>query len=221
MATSDVRFQLSSLPEELWVKVFSFLSLDDRKNIRSSCRRLNQLSNSWSLRQTESIVFHGNLSIDAALQCFSSFEEGKLWNIKLNMVHLDDSILSFFKNTKVRSLILDNCTVAPGILKGIIQSCENLVEFSLFFRTYFNCRRVNMNNLAIVFNDFKALQEAKIICRNVTHFTFEFNILNYDNAGDYILTNKKFLNFFAVFPNIRQLYLRLSLIHISEPTRPY
>ena len=154
-------------------------------------------------------VFYGNLNTDSALEFFSSCEEGKIWNIELNTVHLmDDSILSFFKKqeVKMRSLILNNYTVAPGLLKSIIESCENLVEFSLSFSSHFKTYCAYTDKLAIVFNDFKALQESGIICQSVTNFTFQFNILEH-NDPIFTLTNKKFLDFFAVFPNVKKLDL--------------
>lgn len=128
------------------------------------------------------------------------------------MVHLmGDSILSFFmkQGPKVLSLILNNCTVAPasGLLKSILESCENLVEFSLSFFYQFHRCHVNANDLRIVFNEFKALQESGFICQSFADFTFKFTMYKaYDNTI-FIISNKKFLDFFALFLNMKKLDL--------------
>lgn len=62
--------------------------------------------------------------------------ERKIWNIKLHRMSLfGDPNLSFFrkKGSKVHSPIINDCKVAPGLLRDILTYCENLKDFHYYY----------------------------------------------------------------------------------------
>lgn len=199
-----------NLPDEVWGKVFSYLCLDDRKSIRLSCCRFYGISSNANFQKTEWMVFNGDLNADAALRYFSSCQGRNVWNLEMNLVHLtDDSILLFCQRqaAKIRSLVFHDCLIAPGLLKNIIEYCENLASFTLSFSSIYFARGDIWRQLAIIFSEFKSLHDTGIIRPSVTNFTFR--LMHRRGRPNPILTNKKFLLFFAIFPNIKKLDLAL------------
>ena len=208
--TSDAGFVLPHLPNEIWGKVFSYLPIEDHKSIRYSSHRFCRIFDSIDRKTIRQIVLYGNINTNAVIRSFSCCHIGrKVWHMELNMVHLlDDSTLSFFENqgTNIRCLILNNCKLKPGLLKRIIENCENLSKFALC-ATSSSGDPMSREELEAILDDFKALDGNRIIRRNVSDFTLKIDRQNWCTRDYHYFTNQSFLLFFSVFPNIRKLDL--------------
>lgn len=191
------RPMVPNLPEEVLSKLFSYLPLEDRKNVRLSCRRFYEACNTILIQENENFLFCGNINTEAAILSLSH-SESRLWNIQLYHVHLmNDSIFPFFEKqgANIRSLTLESCEIGPGILKGLIKSCITLrsVKFIL------GLVEVVAREQIAFFNEFKALENDGIVCPNVTDFSLQTTSLST------AMTNEIFLRFFTIFPNIIKL----------------
>lgn len=62
-ADSESGAELPNLPDEIWSKVFSYLPIDDRKNIRLSCHRLYRAASTFAAQKSEKMVFYGNSAV--------------------------------------------------------------------------------------------------------------------------------------------------------------
>lgn len=203
---AEVR-ELPTLPEEVWYKVFNYLTLDDRKSVRLLCHRFYEACNRIHFQKNEEIIFYGNINTNAAIQSFSTSKR-KVWNIKLYQVHLEDTrILEFFQKQggNINSLAFNFCELAPRIFKNIIECCSNLQEVLLIFdsatvREY--CRHL--------FDDFRVLKNSGIICDSVENFTLKVPEAT-SRLDNLYLTNGDFLCIFDVFPNINSLHLTVEI----------
>lgn len=194
------------LPEEIWTKVFTYLPLEDRKRVRLTCRRFYEACNTFLIQKYELFVFRWNINAEVAIRSLSNIPR-KLWNIKLKKVLLmDDSILTFFKKqgSHIYSLTFDECAIAPDIFSNVIEYCQTLHCLSLIYDG-----SEPTDTQERLFNGFIALQNNKIVCKSVTEFTFVLKITDFGYSC--LLTNDKFLRFFAIFPNIRRLTLQFSV----------
>lgn len=139
MSSASYAATLPNLPDDVWGKVFTYLLLEDRKNIRLTCYHFYELSRSVNLLKPEKMVFYGNYGMDMSIDFFSSCTcVNKMWNLELHMMHLQgDSVLSFFhsQGDMVHSLILYDCELAPGMLKHIIMLCINMCHFTVILRS--------------------------------------------------------------------------------------
>lgn len=117
------------------------------------------------------------------------------------------------QGAKVRSLKLFDCGSAPGLMSNIIEYCENLREFPLSFSSkWYEYIDWDLGNALIT--DFDVLMNKGIVNENVTNFTLYVNehLCYYGVA---LISNKKFLDFFVVFPNIRVLDLTCDSLSIN------
>ena len=104
---------LPFLPEEIWDQVFVYSQLTDIKNFRLACRQFYEACNHIRIHRNEEFSFNGGAKSVEALK-FLSNSHRKSWNIRLNHVLLDDSILTFFysQGPRICSLTLKNCEMA-------------------------------------------------------------------------------------------------------------
>ena len=174
MSSTDAQIPQIILSDEIWLMVFDYLPLYDRKHIRLTCRRFYEICNCAHLLEFEELVFLGNFNTNAAIESLSTSQR-KTWNIKLMLVRLmDDSILIFFQNqgANIRSLEFYHCNITPALLEGILKCCENLRSFALHLRiedgTLKECDCAKDN----IFHVFDALRKNGIIRQYVTDFTF-------------------------------------------------
>lgn len=189
---------LPNLPEEMWGKLLTYLSIQDRKNLRLSCRHFYEACNTSLIQRSEKFLFCGNINTEAALLSFSQSERN-LWNIEMYRVHLmEDSILPFFEKqgSNVRSLTLESCVIGPGILKKLLESCTTLCSVEFLLKAF--------GNNAVFFNEFEALEKDGIVCPNVTNFSLLL-------TSSSLMTNCKFLRFFTIFPNIIKLDIQVPI----------
>lgn len=100
-------------------------------------------------------------------------------------------------------MTFNECRFAPGILRAIIERCQSLDQFALIYDLF---SPVDSNTQRHIFNDFEAL-ETEGITRNVTDFTLKL----YEDHNIALFTNRTFLRFFAIFPNIKNLDLSVQL----------
>lgn len=200
MATSAVT--QTDLLHEIWSKVFEYLLADDRKTVRLTCHRFYEIANCISLLKSEEIIFYGNITF-ASIGSLASCRR-KIWNLKFVEVNLsaDSGFLSFFQSqgAYVHSLVFDRCTVIPESLKYMIVNCVNLRSFAISGESF---RRGHSLDLNYILDDFNALRLDGIVRQHVTRFTLKMNVPDYN-----YMTNAQFLNFFAAFPNIKELYLQ-------------
>lgn len=215
---SDRSFSdVEKIPEEVWSMVFTYLTFEDRKSVRLTCRHFYDACNQVNFQKSETIAFYNDfIDVNAVLQCLADSKR-KLWNIKLKMVPLvDPSIASFFsiQGPNVQSLILDRCIWVPGILRDIIKSCVNLRNFVLLFDHEFP---MHVQAWKCIVDDFRSLQKDGIVCENVVSFTLQYEhtkpysrISNwYHSRPKSLVTNENLLLFFDVFPNIKDLNMTL------------
>jgi len=123
------------LPDEIWFQIFAhYLPLDDRKNIRLTCRHFYDVCNDTRIQGKEEFVFQGDLIAVAAILSLSNCSR-KVWNIKLSYVNDVRTTLAFFnkQGTFVRSLVFEECEFNHGVLKSLIEECINLCSTSLIF----------------------------------------------------------------------------------------
>lgn len=194
----------ANLPKENWYHIFTYLSLEDRKSIRLTCRRFYDICNDIYFHDKEEIVFHGNINTDCAFNSLADSRR-KLWNIKMNSVHLvDDTIFSFFEKqgANICSLSFYKCALAQGVLRGLIERCEALHSLSLVFprsRKFYDIKFCE--NLL---NDIKSLELTSVVRLNVSNFVLHI-------PSNCCLTNRNFKRIFAVFPNIERLDLKFGI----------
>ena len=136
------------LPEDMWLKLLTYLSLDDRKSIRLTCRSFYQGCNSSLIQNQEEFLLCGNVG-EAALQSLSATDR-QLWNIKLYRIHLVVPSVTLFENqgANIRSVSFKHCKMDPGIFRTIILHCQTLHSLTLV------CKHLTKNR----FDDFEALQ---------------------------------------------------------------
>lgn len=198
---------LLNLPDKVWDKLFTYLSLDDRKSIRLSCRPLYAICNNIRVQKYEEIVFHGNINTVAAIRSLS-VSKRKMWNMRLYRVYVEDTcILEFFQyqGIKVHSLTFEFCKLAPGIFENIIKYCQNLHKIVIIFDP--SKGREHCKHLL---DDFKALKNHDIVRTSVKSFILKIpeGSMKLDN---FYLTKGDFLCFFDVFANIKNLNLTIEI----------
>ncbi|KAK7604492.1 hypothetical protein V9T40_005678 [Parthenolecanium corni] len=180
--------------DEVFVEIFRYLPLQDRKSIRLTCHRFYKLCDDPLIQAGEVFILHGNAITISALHCLS-MSTRKIHNIKFDYVNLQiEAIHAFFEQqgTHVRSLVFEGCSFEPRSMKCMIEFCVNLRSIALV--------RVGPN----IVNDFKILDTNSIVCNKVTDLTLDLT-----NAAD--LSNRQFLRFFDIFPKIKKLNLNMSL----------
>lgn len=212
--TSATGLGLPHLPDELWIQVFSHLLVADRKNIRLTCRRFCRSSNCVDLQKDEQIVFNTKIHDAKKLKLFKTgFGDRTFLNIKLISASLKiDPFRHFFhrQGAQVRSLIIMDCKIAPGLLKSIIKYCEHLCTLTLAF----HYKGQKCTQLNVILNDLRALQNSAIIRPSVNNFTL--HVMNFDKFNRrifnyFIFSDKRFFNISATFPNINKLDLILDI----------
>lgn len=185
------------IPLEIWSLVFSsYLPLEDRKNVRLTCRRFYDACCIHRIQRKEEMVIYGAYNSCSSIQSLCGSER-KIWNIKLCKVHpIDDSVLPFFEKhgANIHSLTLLDCTLNRGILIDILGPCKNLRTFAVRFTR--DCR-VYSNNA--VFLEFEVLRGRGIICSKVTDLTLELS-----NSCSRAITSKDLRQISALFPNIEK-----------------
>lgn len=184
------------VPDEIFVEIFRYLSVQSRKNIRLTCHRFYKLCDDSLIQADEVIILYQNDIIVRALYCLSAGSR-TIQNIEFDKVHLRiEAILFFFElqGSYIRSLVFKDCFFDPGTLKSIIELCVNLRSIAL---------ECTSNNHAHVLNDFKMLERNLIVRNEITDLT-----LNLVNHHEY-LSNRQFLRFFDIFPNIKKLNLKI------------
>lgn len=205
---------LLNLPDDIFGKVFAHLPVEDWKSIRLTCRRFYEVCHTADIEKNEQIAFYGNLNTKRAILSLCDHER-KVWNIRLNGVKLRDSMLPFFINRgdRIHSLILDNCVLKNGLLRDIIENCPNLRSFAFIntvpkFPSYVLFGSSDQMYKFDIFFDLASLRNDGIVCSKVTSFTL---ILPKPPQGrlSYALSNKTFLHIFYVFPNIKELIVRV------------
>ena len=63
---------LPNLPAEVWDKVFSYLLVEDRNNIRLACHRFHQIATREARLKIEKMVLYGDRNTNAAIKFFFS-----------------------------------------------------------------------------------------------------------------------------------------------------
>jgi len=168
MAGADVKrvkLWLPDLLDEMWVKVFEYLPVQDRSSIRLTCHRFYDISNCPSLLKSEQIVIPADFYVIPAISSLATSPR-KVWNLKLKDVSLtdDSAVLSFFRSqgTNIRGLILDECHLVPDLLRFIILQCVNLQSFIIIERGLGiknRCTSIDYH----VLDDFNILRNDRII----------------------------------------------------------
>lgn len=191
-----------NLPDEIWSEVFSYLPLQDRKNVRQICHQFYDACNTYYIQKNEEIAFYGNINTHSAIQCLCNSSR-RTWNIKLCDLILKEDYLPFFEKhgADIHSLILDNCFISCGILQVILEPCTNLRIFTLILNNDYKFSAAKQTDIGAVI---EAVQKSGIVCTNVEDFTLE--LTNYSVPT---LTNKTFISHFRVFPNIKKFDLTL------------
>lgn len=188
---------LPDLPDEIWLKIFTHLELEDRKTIRLTCRRFHEVCNCRFFQENEKIICKppGTAAkFETTIKKLLKIER-KLWNIKLSRLCLDEPTVAFFEKqgSNIHSLVFDRCQFAPAIFKAIIEQCPSLHQISLTTEH----EESNQN----IFLDFEGLEKSGIVRQGLTDFSL-------DLSEDYrytALTNRQVFRFLASFPNIRNL----------------
>lgn len=194
-----------NMPDEILGKIFSYLPLADRKNVRLSCYQFYEACNQICIQKHEQIVFYGNISSDKAIRLLSRAER-KFWNLKLNGgLFNDPCIMEFFEKqgAQIRSLSINSCEFSPTLLQNIIKCCKNLQYADFVFDL-----SIQTEYYENFFVDFKALQQDGVICQHVTSLTLD---LPQSWLVHLSHTNSKILAFFAVFPSVRNLALTIEI----------
>lgn len=196
------------LPLELWEKVFTYLPIEERKNIHLVCHLFYDACNSFSLRRSEQFAFYGcpepeNYSANDGA-CFESLSGSRrsVWNLNLYMFYQrfpQSSVQAFFMNANVESLILRDCRIPVGFFRTIVELCENLHTFVLR-----ESSQDYMGVLDPISIDLGELRSRAVVHQKLTDFTL-------DCPYSFDLENKRFLDFFIIFPNIKRLALLLDV----------
>lgn len=190
------------LLDEIWSRIFEYLPVDDRKNVRLTCRRFYDIAKCASLLESEEHVFPGNVTIAAIGSLADSSR--KIWNLKFVQVNLtaDSGFLSFFRKqgAGVRSLTFDQCPVMiPELIQFMIVNCANLRSFAMNI-DYEREERILSD---YVLDDFNSLCDDGIIRQHVSSFTLTVPYYFCEP------TNAQFVNFFTIFPNIKELNFQI------------
>lgn len=191
-----------NLPDEVLSEICSHLSeLDDRKSFRSTCRLFYGVSNRSRFLMKEEMVFYGTPNMNSHMATLALCNSPrKIWNIRLNQMYLvgdvADLFVEFFskKGPQIYSLTLDKCEMGAGVLRDMIKYCTNLRSLSLMYSEV-----IGKN----IFADFEYLEKNGIARKTVKNFCLKQGDWPY--CHEITLTNRKFLRFFSVFPNIKNL----------------
>lgn len=191
------------LPNEIWWEIFTYLPAHDRKNIRMTCHRFNELCDDGQLVETEEIVFHGDLNTIAALDLLSSSPR-RIHNIRFNcVVRITEDFFPFFDKhgADIRSLIFWNCGFQQGSFNGIMERCTGLRRIVLALIALTEDRREMQN----VTDAILALSNNSVTFPQITDVKLRLN------GKKLRWSDKIFLQFFTLFPNVRGVDLDLQL----------
>lgn len=203
-------------PDEILSSVFFHLLIEDRKSVRLTCRRFYEACNTFDILKTEEFNFYGNINSNRAILSLFNVKR-KLLNIKINAVRLDSSILPFFgkHGPHIHSLIFHNCMLTDGLLRDIIECCQNMCSFAFIIAVPNRMNHWWDNRLRVMYKlnilaDLIALHNNGVVCTQVTKFTLILpRPFPLDNVWDF--SNDKFLHIFDVFPNIQKLNIQVDV----------
>ncbi|KAM7249239.1 hypothetical protein ACFE04_003758 [Oxalis oulophora] len=206
----------SDLPPEIWCQIFSFLSTDDRLNVRLTCCHFYELCNEIQVQRPEEFVFHGNLNTSSALQLLSSSPR-IIRNIRFYHVHIEETLLPYFEKNggNIHSLSLKRCNFEPRSFKSLLEQCTALR--SLVLEMPFICKEMPNQR---VFRDIQAMSKNSITFEQVVNIKLHVRGVSSMDEISPRWTNQLLLQFLALFPSVKRLDLKFDVIksfdHLSR-----
>ncbi|KAK7604740.1 hypothetical protein V9T40_005926 [Parthenolecanium corni] len=198
--------------EEMWIKIFTYLQADDRLNIRLTCSHFNNLCDNIDIQKTEAMVFHGDFNTGSALQIL--LHSGReIRNMKFTRVNIEEEALFFPFFDKyggnIHSLSFDDCKFGPGLFGGILNRCKTLHNLVLELKR--SHKPVPGRKIHQPLNDVTVLHENSVTFDKVENLTFKMYVYE-ELVRSKIISNHLFLQFFALFPKVRQVDLQFDVM---------